>query len=1690
MKTHKQARGILRVGAAIASLLTGTVASAQVDPTVSILAPASGSQFLPGTAVPVQVLASDADGLISNVNFYLNGILIDGVGSAPFRTEIALPSIGSYELIAEAVDNSGAVVQSAPVNLIAGPRDETTPRIVIDFPLPLGEGDTVNDVSYASAMFINATATDPDGTVENVQFYINGQLLGDAESSIGNVYSFFYDPNAQGSYVISASAEDNDGNIGWSVPLLLDVGPLERPLPRAEMIPTVPGAIVGQQVLITVEASGGLIPINRVDFFANGVFLESKSEPDTGDLYSVVWVPEEPGTYDLQTRVVQIDPAEAVWDNWRISEPVSITVSDPEPGSQVVVDLLSPADGEVAIGLDNLFLQATGVDPLSTIQEVRFYVNNTQVGVSDSVYPYSAFFEPVSPGRYFFQAELISDRGIRAFSNVADVRVVETDQPSGQLISPSGVNPTAGSDVLVEFEANDPDGFVQSVSIFVNGEAIGGEDVDEPFAQFWRPGAPGNYQVSALITDNSGNQTYVQETITVGDPVGIVPRVTLSVTASGNVTPGSRVVVRANVFDDDPDNLSVTFFQNGAQLAPADTEAPFSIIVDPELLASNFYSITAVAADSDGNSRADTLVPLYVSDVTVDQPSVEIVSIDQGEQLTIGSRTPIRAQVLGGAKANLDAVVFYADGVEVGRDSTEPYSFDWIPDRIGNVQVTAATLQQTELYDHDNNIETAEIEVTPVNVAVPINVTVNPAVGVLPSISLDVQPANTNLAIGSRVLLYAEAQDLDGSVDSVDFFLNGINVGTDTDAPFTLPLTTTVQGDQLLNAVARDNSGNVVTSTFVGLGVEPRVITQTPVIDLTVPESGQEGSNLTLLASTEGFVTAPAGVVFYVNGQPVGSSNSIPYTFNWLANLSGDLTFFATASQTLFDGTIVTAVSEVSNVFLTDNSAPSITLVDVSFQDEDIVDKPNPFNGDDLTFRVEVDDNAPAESVQLLENGRVVGSSDSGTSPYFIDLPSPGIGQYEYSIVVTDRGGLSAQSQVILINVVSGPTDNPPVILSFSNNLPGSVARLNQEVTWSIDVDDDNGVASVKLFKNGTEVETEALIPLEVTDAITTLGRFRYFAQVTDTAGQTTNSETVEITATRGSEPVVTIVEPESGVRILPDGGGVVVRAVANPSDEPAGVPGGRIASVQFLLNGSPLGQISNPPYIFEVSSEDTVSGNNVVVAIATTDTGLSSTSGEVVIDQVEGSIPKITQFTSDALSGSGLVGTPITFTTGVTDANGVELVELLLFDEVVATSGTEPYTLSYTPLAAGSFTFTVRATNVDGNETLSDPLTISVRFPDPLGSNADFVYQSYLDILFRTPTVEELSDFTTRIDTAQMTRSRFLRELMVPPEGFVGSEYSVVRGVLLAHHFLLGGWPDRLTFGPLVVEAFDAAINAPDSLNPTHVGLAAAVASLLPMAESRYVETVNGDPLYGLTSEVTGFPSMVSPIKEVEAYVTFLFLEKYGFEPNNSQMNLSRLYFLTEGRDPFTAQFIDDVEVFGTGGSYITVGLGIPFKSADPPSDRYLMEADAASLLANLLRIDPTEEEVSALADQLFAAQVEQVLADSRYANRFTTAFAQLEHHSDGWKYSDWFGWFNTASAPWVYHTEQGWLSFPVAGSNPESFWYFDASLGWVWTQSEMYPVIYSLTEGRWLGSTRSPYNAEYGRWFLDLESLEWIQR
>jgi probable HAF family extracellular repeat protein len=170
-------------------------------PTVAITNPVPNASFQAPASLVVGASASDTDGAVTNVEFLVNDLPVGNSTMVPYSAAVNNLSAGTYVLTAVATDNADLkATNSITITVTAS---DQPPTIAITNPVP---GATFQ----APASFtVQASASDSDGTVTNVQFLINGTVIGNSTTV---PYSAAANNLPAGSYTLMAIATDN-GNL-------------------------------------------------------------------------------------------------------------------------------------------------------------------------------------------------------------------------------------------------------------------------------------------------------------------------------------------------------------------------------------------------------------------------------------------------------------------------------------------------------------------------------------------------------------------------------------------------------------------------------------------------------------------------------------------------------------------------------------------------------------------------------------------------------------------------------------------------------------------------------------------------------------------------------------------------------------------------------------------------------------------------------------------------------------------------------------------------------------------------------------------------------------------------------------------------------------------------------------------------------------------------------------------------------------------------------------------------------------------------------------------------------------------------------------------------------------------------------------------------------------------------------------
>lgn len=182
-------------------------------PSVSLTSPTAGAAFSVGSAIALEVSASDTDGSISKVEYFAGATKLGESTVAPFSFSWSGAAAGPYSLTAKATDNDGYATTSSAVAITVNAVG-TPPTVALTSPL-------ASDSFYAPASVnLAANANDADGSITKVEFFNGAAKLGEDTNA---PYTFAWGSVSSGSYTLSAKATDTDGNVVTSASVAITV---------------------------------------------------------------------------------------------------------------------------------------------------------------------------------------------------------------------------------------------------------------------------------------------------------------------------------------------------------------------------------------------------------------------------------------------------------------------------------------------------------------------------------------------------------------------------------------------------------------------------------------------------------------------------------------------------------------------------------------------------------------------------------------------------------------------------------------------------------------------------------------------------------------------------------------------------------------------------------------------------------------------------------------------------------------------------------------------------------------------------------------------------------------------------------------------------------------------------------------------------------------------------------------------------------------------------------------------------------------------------------------------------------------------------------------------------------------------------------------------------------------------------
>ncbi|HEX2852082.1 MAG TPA: Ig-like domain-containing protein [Opitutaceae bacterium] len=575
--------------------------------------------------------------------------------------------------------------------------------------------------------------------------------------------------------------------------------------------------------------------------------------------------------------------------------------------------------------------------------------------------------------------------------------------------------------------------------------------------------------------------------------------------------------------------------------------------------------------------------------------------------------------------------------------------------------------------------------------------------------------AGTIVPQGSSVVLKADATVGQGFIKSIQFYDNGVAIGSpDVTLPYSLIYTPpgAPGAPHSITAQATDNNNNLLAmSSPIALNVVtaipslPTSVISTPVHNSAVAiPTGSTPTPIPVTVDARSSTGVVTKVELYIDGVLFGTKTGYPYTFNWTPTV---VDTYDLVALTYDDKNNVVASTTSS----TPTSTPAPTSVAVSALPT--ITMTSPTNGGTVTGGSPIQLSASATesnpaytitSVQFFVDGVFVGqaTAPSSGSTYTVTATlqqkkdsSGAVLSSTITALATNNVGLAGVSAPIVVTVTSGGGGGggtvigiPPVVSVTSPTAGANLSVGNPVSITSSASDADGNISGVQFLVNNAVVgAADTTFPYSTSWTPVALGNYSLTARAIDNDGNVVTSSAVVVTVGTNAGPAVTLTSPAATTTVS---AGTPINLAAAASDVD-----GTITGVRFLANGISVGSATSAPY--RATWTPTGGGTFLITAEVTDNTGNVTTSLPVTVN-VSGNRVPLVSITAPAIGATTQVGTgasPATLTVSASDPDGtIRSVDFYASGVLIGSRTSPPYTVTWTPTAEGIYQLTAVATD------------------------------------------------------------------------------------------------------------------------------------------------------------------------------------------------------------------------------------------------------------------------------------------------------------------------------------------------------------------------------------------------------------
>ena len=782
----------------------------------------------------------------------------------------------------------------------------------------------VNSVTFSlgAPIVIQASASDSDGTVTNVDFFADGTLLGNDATA---PYSYTWTTAALGAHVLKVVAWDSTGLSATSTVVNITVSALitrtayndcspstSSPANTTQYRgdPTVTGPLkdfdTGSlwsanlsvvSAICTYGGTGGPMPANGSDAYNtfNGkVVFDNVCYYNTAN--SGWW---------MEARFTGLDPAK----QYEFATSVNRGGSASDYASRFTKFTISGQDSAIQSSTTGVTVNSpNSVTFCSGINSVGYVARWTKIKCG-------------ADGAFTVRAEDGGGVGKGYAMDGLMLRESTPLPPAVAITNPTNnATFTEGESILVEATASDTDGTVTGVYFYADGNLLGNE-ASSPYSYRWIGAASGSHVLTAVAWDNDG----LTSTSTVAN-------ITVTAPATSRSFTGAPITESFDGLGMDGTSLSLLTGWNAGHFNPyleqGTTGGNGVTTVDDVLTVDNGSAGTAVPilANLGTTGAPDRALGSFARTSPQGDQFLQLaVKNDSGSPLT-SIRLSYRGEEWRSSATPVQHLTVWFSNTDANNGFVpmgSAFTFS-SPNNSGSGQldgnasgnyilisgtytpaspIPAGSTFYVRWYDiNDNGIADDYLAIDDVTVAGP------------PQPPLVVITGPTNNAIlpyGAPIDIQAAASDIDGAVTNVTFYADGNLLGNDNTGPaYSFTWNGAAAGPHALTAVAWDNDGLTSTSAVVNITVPAPL---PPTVTITKPANNitfSAGASITIQASASDSDGTVTKVDFYADGGLLSSDATAPYSYTWATAAEGAHALTAVA----WDSTGISATSSVVNI--------------------------------------------------------------------------------------------------------------------------------------------------------------------------------------------------------------------------------------------------------------------------------------------------------------------------------------------------------------------------------------------------------------------------------------------------------------------------------------------------------------------------------------------------------------------------------------------------------------------------------------------------------------------------------------------------------------------------------------------------------------------------------------------------------